>query len=261
MIKGSGKYSKLYDKEYIVSIKKDGGYMEKGGELGGFKKGDKVVLKYDIKYRHGAEEVLVVVGFDDQKLILNTTSQKIGKSKNTKMLSYVYPNDVVHYETFINGELSDDDYMAKGGEISNAQLNALTILSKPNWYLSEYRGDVYLIKKEKDGWGERKELSMKTARSLLEREYVEKKSSMGSWTNIHIWYKITQKGKNAINNKMAKGGMTFSDKVDAVKSTLLKRKKVAPAVQKDYGKKYSPKEAEDSAKRIVGSQVAKYKMK
>ena len=50
--------------------------------------------------------------------------------------------------------------------------------------------------------------------------------------------------------------MTFSDKVDAVKSSLLKRKKVSPKVQKDYGKTYSPKEAEESAKRIVGSQMA-----
>ncbi|MFY8161507.1 MAG: hypothetical protein ACOVNU_09270 [Candidatus Kapaibacteriota bacterium] len=104
-------------------------------------------------------------------------------------------------------KMSDGGYMAKGGEISNAQLNALTILSKPNWYLSDYRGDVYLIKKEKDGWGERKELSIKTARSLVEREYVEKKSSMGFWTNIHIWYKITQKGKDAISPKMSDGGM------------------------------------------------------
>jgi len=60
--------------------------------------------------------------------------------------------------------------------------------------------------------------------------------------------------------KMAMGGeTTFDDKVKAVKSSLLKRKKVAPQVQKDYGKTYSPKEAEQSAKRIVGSQVSKWK--
>lgn len=59
----------------------------------------------------------------------------------------------------------------------------------------------------------------------------------------------------------AKGGeVSFADKVSAVKSSLLKRKKVAPAVQKDYGKTYSPKEAEDSAKRIVGAMTAKWKL-
>jgi hypothetical protein len=59
---------------------------------------------------------------------------------------------------------------------------------------------------------------------------------------------------------MARGGTTkFKDKVQSIKASLLKRKKVSPKVQKDYGKTYSPKEAEDSAKRIVGSMVKKEK--
>jgi hypothetical protein len=54
--------------------------------------------------------------------------------------------------------------------------------------------------------------------------------------------------------KMVKGGkVTFEDKVKAIKASLLKKKKVSPKVQKDYGKTYSPKEAEQSAKRIAGS--------
>ena len=62
--------------------------------------------------------------------------------------------------------------------------------------------------------------------------------------------------------KMAKGGkVKFEDKVKAIKASLLKRKKVSPKVQKDYGKTYSPKEAEESAKRIVGAQTAKYELK
>jgi hypothetical protein len=35
---------------------------------------------------------------------------------------------------------------------------------------------------------------------------------------------------------------------------------VPKAVQKDYGKTFSPKEAEDSAKRIVGAQTAKERL-
>ena len=61
---------------------------------------------------------------------------------------------------------------------------------------------------------------------------------------------------------MSKGGKTkkkgkvkFADKVASIKKSLLERKKVPKAVQKDYGKTFSPAEAEDSAKRIVGSQT------
>jgi DNA repair protein RadC len=58
---------------------------------------------------------------------------------------------------------------------------------------------------------------------------------------------------------LAMGGkVKFSDKVKAVKASLLKTKKVSPKVQKDYGKTYSPKEAEQAAKRIVGSRTAKW---
>ena len=64
------------------------------------------------------------------------------------------------------------------------------------------------------------------------------------------------------HSKMAMGGRTkFKDKVQSIKASLLKRKKVSPKVQKDYGKTYSPKEAEESAKRIVGAMVKKEKRK
>jgi uncharacterized protein (UPF0254 family) len=62
--------------------------------------------------------------------------------------------------------------------------------------------------------------------------------------------------------KYAMGGkVTFNDKVKAIQKTLLKRKKVAPKVQKDYGKTYNKDEALDSAKRIAGSIRAKYELK
>ena len=54
--------------------------------------------------------------------------------------------------------------------------------------------------------------------------------------------------------KFGKGGTTtFNDKVKSISQSLLKRKKVAPKVQKDYGKTYDKKEAVESAKRIVGA--------
>jgi hypothetical protein len=79
-----------------------------------------------------------------------------------------------------------------------------------------------------------------------------------SYDNYKEAYEHYLKSKGS--NHMAMGGeTTFEDKVKAVKTTLLKNKKVSPKVQKDYGKTYSPKEALASAKRIIGSRVAKYK--
>ena len=66
----------------------------------------------------------------------------------------------------------------------------------------------------------------------------------------------------AKEDKMAKGGkVKFADKVKSVQESLLKRKKVAPQVQKDYGKTYSKAEAKESAQRIVGSRMAQLKEK
>jgi hypothetical protein len=55
-------------------------------------------------------------------------------------------------------------------------------------------------------------------------------------------------------SKLKKGGeTTFADKVKSIAEKHLKRKKVSPSVQKDYGKTYNKEEALDSAKRIVGA--------
>ena len=67
--------------------------------------------------------------------------------------------------------------------------------------------------------------------------------------------------KTKNDDTMAEGGkVKFADKVASVKASLLKRKKVPKAVQKDYGKTFSPAEAEDSAKRIVGAMTAKERL-
>jgi hypothetical protein len=55
-----------------------------------------------------------------------------------------------------------------------------------------------------------------------------------------------------------KGGTTkFADKVKSIQASLLKRKKVAPSVQKDYGKTYNKAEAKEAATRITGAMTAK----
>jgi hypothetical protein len=73
---------------------------------------------------------------------------------------------------------------------------------------------------------------------------------------------LNQKASEILNkyrSSFAMGGkVKFEDKVKAVQKSLLKRKKVAPVVQKDYGKTYNKKEALESAKRIIGAQTAKW---
>jgi hypothetical protein len=58
---------------------------------------------------------------------------------------------------------------------------------------------------------------------------------------------------------MGMGGETFDDKVKAI-SKKLKGTKVPKRLQKDYGKTYDTKEAEEAGKRIVGSMRKKYEM-
>ena len=74
--------------------------------------------------------------------------------------------------------------------------------------------------------------------------------------------KIKFEAKYANVEDYAMGGkVKFADKVKSVQESLLKRKKVDPQVQKDYGKTYSKAEAKESAQRIVGSRMAQLKEK
>lgn len=61
-------------------------------------------------------------------------------------------------------------------------------------------------------------------------------------------------------DKMAKGGATFSDKVESI-SERLEGSKVPSRLKKDYGAKYDKKESVSAAKRIAGSILAKSKRK
>ena len=69
--------------------------------------------------------------------------------------------------------------------------------------------------------------------------------------------KTAQRARLAMKLKQfAMGGeVKFEDKVKSVKKSLLERKKVPENLQDEYGKTYSPKEAENAAKRIVGAQT------
>ena len=74
--------------------------------------------------------------------------------------------------------------------------------------------------------------------------------------------KTAQRARLAMTLQKLRGGgpVKFKDKVDSVKKSLLERKKVPKSVQKDYGKTYSPEEAQESAQRIVGAQTARERL-
>jgi uncharacterized protein (UPF0254 family) len=151
-----------------------------------------------------------------------------GVYKNGKKIGYIS----------YNGKFWQGESMAKGGAV----------------YSSD---DLYILTVSKDGEkvGEERfrAKNIREAREMGEDFEEKYKSKFGGDLSFNV--KIAEP-------KMAKGGkVKFEDKVKSIKASLLKRKKVSPKVQKDYGKTYSPKEAEESAKRIAGALRAKYDLK
>jgi hypothetical protein len=201
---------------------------------------------------------------DDTKYIYFTQLDKkyktISEGRYNKNL---FKEMIDSKEISVKEKMSDGGYMAKGGVLNekskkmvNDGYNLVIYTNLPSEFgqyhivITKEKGEiVYVVKKGHVADSKRVE-SFTTEKDAL--NYLTKKFGV----------KVSRRKANYEEGGiMAKGGETFADKVDAVKSSLLKRNNVAPAVQKDYGKTYSPKEAEDSAKRIVGSQVAKYKIK
>ena len=130
----------------------------------------------------------------------------------------------------------DGGYMAKGGEITREDI---TILGVPRSKITdkEWESIIRMSKYQKGAT-----FILKDEKGLDVKPQIE-----------YDWY---------VNEKMSSGGkVKFADKVKSVQESLLKRKKVSPKVQKDYGKTYSKAEAKESAQRIVGSRMAQLKEK
>jgi hypothetical protein len=134
---------------------------------------------------------------------------------------------------------------------TNIKITELKQMAKGGIYSSD---SLYILKVSKDG----KEVGEERFRAKNIREAKE----MGE--DYEEKYKIKFGGDLSFSVKeaMADGGkVKFADKVKSVQESLLKRKKVSPKVQKDYGKTYSKAEAKESAQRIVGSRMAQLKEK
>lgn len=120
------------------------------------------------------------------------------------------------------------------------------------------------VEKTKQGYGKAKDYTKKQIHDKKKKIALEviddtKDSITNQRDKIHL-----RASEDFIERLYDKGGMTkekvtFSDKVKSIQKSLLKRKKVSPKVQKDYGKTYNKKEALESAKRIAGAMRKKEK--
>jgi hypothetical protein len=148
------------------------------------------------------------------------------------------------------GDIDDFDrggMMAEGGKTGSD----LEAIKKDAKKLSRSYGKIYLLQRQSGG--KKGEYVLTTEEDLMDEMNSVYKSS---------FVKLFGNGKEyEKGGKMAEGGkVKFKDKVASIKASLLKRKKVPKVVQKDYGKTFTPAEAEDSAKRIVGAQTARERL-
>jgi hypothetical protein len=230
----------LLDKDKLAM----GGMMAKGGVIGNYElmpyiKGvnDTYNPKYQAKeYFEGTKDDAIEKANSMLSAEIGMVQVSIVNPKATNVLNRTKKIATVVYK--------DGGYMEKGGSVDN-------------WVLYDNDTDE-IISFHKSA------KSAKSAANKILDAPIPKHKEVGFMLESN-WNKEKEAIKKAQelrkHNKMAMGGVTFDDKVKAVKSSLLERKKVSPKVQKDYGKTYSPKEAEESAKRIVGSMTARERLK
>jgi hypothetical protein len=233
----------------------DGGMMAKGGEFGVDKHriyfstlGELIDFIHDIANENGYEVVDIFpnltyggIGYGQTKRVKVELEwngrEKIGKSKkrekNTLVVS-IYRMDSGNYE------LNSYFAYADGGETQGKVYEKVKVTIRD----VDMGGDVIY---KGDHWLKKDRLDTMTNEEV--GNYILKKYLL-DYGNT---YKYSIKRTGETRTKMARGGVTFDDKVKSISESLFKRKKVSPSVQKDYGKTYSKKEAIESAKRIAGA--------
>ena len=265
-----------------------GGYMEEGSvtDFGDFYEwsGKEVKKKFGSNF-DGGFPIVKFVKYSKNKEVENAS----GVLENGKTV--VFNVNTVEWEF--------DDKMAKGGMMAKGDMSENLDLyidynrSKPYEYqkvtnmltlnalqkngLIEFTYDMgkdtrrYATEGDKmhrGAFGMPKYIRPRSIKSAVKPlfSYKNKDYFIGYEKGINFFeFYVLKKGTewNRFNKeKMASGGkVKFADKVKSIKKSLLERKKVSPKVQKDYGKTYSPKEAEESANRIVGAMMKKREMK
>lgn len=204
--------------------------MEKGGEMA---KGGEVTLN-DIfgKYPDSGYEVSRTRAHDDSQTKVEV-KKKTGKKTDSGRDIYE-ENLIAKYIETKAGSGKYKEVMEKGGETKY-------------WIQGA-------TKKKGALRAEAKRMGLIRGDEKLTMEDLKKLEAKGG--------KTAQRARLAMTlQKMRAGGkVKFKDKVESVKKSLLERKKVPKSVQKDYGKTYSPEEAQESAQRIVGAQTARERL-
>jgi hypothetical protein len=226
-------------KKIATVVYRDGGYMAKGGNIYGIEKYLSRNLINHITSLN--EEQLKKMKKELQGEIDRSEKYEKDFKGSNREFALKKELDLVNYR--LEDEMAMGGYMAKGGSVDN-------------WVLYDNDTDE-IISFHKSA------KSAKSAANKILDAPIPKHKEFGFMLESN-WNKEKEAIKKAQelrkHNKMAMGGVTFKDKVRAVKSSLLKRKKVSPSVQKDYGKTYSKKEAQESAERIVGAMTAKERL-
>jgi hypothetical protein len=154
---------------------------------------------------------------------------------NFEDLEYVY-NNQAEYGLNNTGKVGDKEYKrVTSGELLDSYNEGYL----GDRYVEVYNknGEIYFVKYSKENDDEQSYGLLK----LSKKEAIDK-----GWLDRKVKDKYAGGGN-------VKKKTTFNEKVASIKAKLLKNKKVPKAVQKDYGKTFSPAEAEDSAKRIAGA--------
>lgn len=259
----------------------DGGMMAKGGEVS-VKVGDRVRKKVKIGsgVSYGIDGIVYEVNGRFFKL-----KDKYGNESNKL-------HDTSDFKQSDIKSMASGGYMEEGGMAENLDLYIDYNRSKPYEYekvtnmltlnalqkngLIEFTydtgKDTRRYSKEGDkmnrgAFGMPKYIRPRDIKAAVKPRFTYKNKDyfIGYEKGINfLRFYVLEKGDNwdkYNGEKMAMGGkVKFADKVKSIKKSLLERKKVSPKVQKDYGKTYSPKEAEESAKRIVGAMTAKERL-
>jgi ppGpp synthetase/RelA/SpoT-type nucleotidyltranferase len=163
----------------------------------------------------------------------NTKKGKSKKREKNTLNIQIYRMDSGNYELNTYFSYAEGGYMERGGYVAVSEKDGYwIIISKPTT-----------------------------------KEKAEEVIKMGGLPRGEVGKVVTiaqAKSHNKLIGEeyLANGGKVgFSNKVNSIKKSLLRRKKVSPSVQSDYGKIYSPQEALQSAKRIVGAMTANDKLK
>lgn len=220
--------------------RRDSGYAD-GGDVKNPTK--KQMLDYLNMYFDYYSELRTIAIEED-----NILTKKMLPTLDDEQIEMAYED--AKYEIKADTEMADGGAMSKGA-VSDYHYVSVSKKVNPNninefiSYCNEFYGKSGIYAKDLKGGFSVTEIK----KAVL--KYLEKLGKQQTWGDGDSLDR--ERVREILESKMADGGVTFDDKVESISKSLLKRKKVSPKVQKDYGKTYDKKEAIESAKRIAGA--------